>query len=278
MKDDIINANTKANKWKRVDCYMPAISAHHQFGVLVREKTSEQVRKIIDENREMYNLGLQGPDLLFFYRPFKKNAVSKIGYALHEVRAKEFLTHLYQVRDFTNEALISYVLGVCGHYVLDKKAHPTVNQYTCSSVEHQMLESSFEWLIRTEYAIMRKRSGLLPFRNVDVKALQLVYYEVSNIQLQETLISIQFISRLLEHKWILQIYEFFVRKKGSFTSLCIPKRLEIEEARELLPLLKEAVWEAAQMMEKYIEPVTTMQQFEEYTKYNFNGVLHERGN
>ena len=52
---------------------MPASYTHQQFGNQVLNKLENTtIKKIINDNLNLYNIGLQGPDILFFYQPLKK--------------------------------------------------------------------------------------------------------------------------------------------------------------------------------------------------------------
>lgn len=250
---------------------------HYRFGVMVREEASERIQKIIDENREMFDLGLQGPDLLFFYRPYRKNMVSNIGYAFHVERAKEFLLHIYDVRDLKNSALTSYLLGMCCHYMLDRELHPFIWEKAPTSIEHQTLEASLERLTIERYYMTIKRCKLLPRKNLDVQALQIVYQEVSKKQLKEAMMTIRYLNHLLEYKKPLQFYEFLVKKKRVFSSLCIPKEVEVEEARELIPVLEETVEKAVSFIQMYLDEGLTREQYGRYAGYDFNGAALEGG-
>ena len=59
---------------------MPASYTHQQFGNQVLNKLENTtIKKIINDNLNLYNIGLQGPDILFFYQPLKKNPVNTLG-------------------------------------------------------------------------------------------------------------------------------------------------------------------------------------------------------
>ena len=47
---------------------MPSTYAHRRFGVNVLEHLPDELRAQLEQNRELYDIGLHGPDLLFYYR------------------------------------------------------------------------------------------------------------------------------------------------------------------------------------------------------------------
>lgn len=247
---------------------------HYQFGVLVEEKVHPSVRKIINQNQEMFYWGLQGPDILFFYRPYAKNPISNIGRECHVEHAKEFLSHIFEIRDLENTSTTSYILGMCCHYILDKNLHPLVWKYGPTSKEHQKVESSLERLTMNRFHIAIKRYKLLPQKNIDLSALQNVYRAVSVKQLGEAVRTGRYVARLLDFKIILQIYELLLQKKDEFASLCVPKQVEVKVVEELLPLFDASIEEAMQLIVKYVDDKTTKQQFLECTKWDFNGDVH----
>lgn len=53
------------------------------------KRTTKRYQKIIIENKELYDIGLHGPDLLFYYLPLKTNEINSIGYNMHEKTGKE---------------------------------------------------------------------------------------------------------------------------------------------------------------------------------------------
>ena len=62
---------------------MPAAHAHYRFGQLVFSRLPEEKQKLIQAHRTLYDLGLQGPDLLFHYRPLRHDPQKGTGSRLH---------------------------------------------------------------------------------------------------------------------------------------------------------------------------------------------------
>ena len=55
---------------------MPSTYAHYRFGQEVLKELPNDIKKIIIENKELYDIGLPGPDLLFYYLPLKNNEIN----------------------------------------------------------------------------------------------------------------------------------------------------------------------------------------------------------
>ena len=51
---------------------MPAFYAHDRFGEKVWKKTDGEIREIILKHYKQFEIGLQGPDIFFSYRPYSK--------------------------------------------------------------------------------------------------------------------------------------------------------------------------------------------------------------
>lgn len=62
---------------------MPQTYAHQRFGDLVYDQLPEEIRAVIDDNRTFYDIGLQGPDILFYYHPLWENPVATLGAEMH---------------------------------------------------------------------------------------------------------------------------------------------------------------------------------------------------
>ena len=54
---------------------MPTTYAHYKLGQAVRESLQEREKKIVEEYPELFSIGLHGPDIFFYYKPFSKNKV-----------------------------------------------------------------------------------------------------------------------------------------------------------------------------------------------------------
>ena len=52
---------------------MPAIYAHDRFGEKAAKKLDGELKRFVFEYYPQFEIGLQGPDIFFFYRPYMKN-------------------------------------------------------------------------------------------------------------------------------------------------------------------------------------------------------------
>ncbi len=105
---------------------MPTTYTHDLFGKQLYQKLPEEMQEIIRENKDLYRIGLHGPDILFYLLPVP--SVPRIGVKMHKEPARFFFERgLRKVRAGGNKPLLAYLLGFGGHYLLDSVCHPAVN-------------------------------------------------------------------------------------------------------------------------------------------------------
>ncbi len=134
---------------------MPTTYAHYKFGMEVLKKLNGNIRKVIDDNIELYNIGLHGPDILFYFKPLKSNDISAMGHAIHKKEAKQFFENARNTMNLSNyyDASLSYTAGFICHFILDSQCHPYIrqneNHFSHSEIEVEldralMIESNLE--------------------------------------------------------------------------------------------------------------------------------------
>lgn len=126
---------------------MPSTYAHYRFGREVSLNLPRDIRKIISEENDLFNMGLHGPDLLFYYRPLTRNSVNSRGYEIHaEPGAAFFRSAAGTVRrSGFSKACLAYVYGVICHFVLDRECHGYIDEkIAASGVSHAEIEVEFD--------------------------------------------------------------------------------------------------------------------------------------
>lgn len=126
---------------------MPSTYAHRKFGAKVLERLPENLQTLIGRHRQLFDIGLHGPDLLFYYHAAKTNPVSTLGNAMHDKPGRVFFERarsvVQQAQD--REAALAYALGFVCHFALDSTCHPYVERYTRDSgVTHCEIETEFD--------------------------------------------------------------------------------------------------------------------------------------
>ncbi len=243
---------------------MPTTYTHDIFGKLVFQKLPEEIKAVILRQKAAYAIGLHGPDLLFYYKPFQNNEVNQMGQRMHGEIAAAFFGHCKEKYLLTgDEAVLSYTLGYICHYMLDSTCHPYVYRYTeRTGASHAEIETDLD------RALMEK-NGKNPFRyrpssalHADrriIKAIASLFDGISEKQIRKAMRGMKFYTGitvchsslkrffLLKGMRIAGIYEEThgrVMRKRPFP------RCE-ESTGELLRMVKCAVFETVTVLEEF---------------------------
>ncbi|MFV0381537.1 MAG: zinc dependent phospholipase C family protein [Breznakia sp.] len=182
---------------------MPAMYAHARFGEEVALLVAPSLQTTIRKYKQEYLLGLQGPDILFFYRPIIKTKVSNLGAVLHKKSAASFIEkHKEMLQFYGKESReYAYFLGFLCHFILDSECHPFIDTMGPKhNLDHLVMESEFEkMLLRKDkynpyhYAY----DTLLRYEKQTLDAIHHFYPELTRLHLQESLSSTRFVKRFL---------------------------------------------------------------------------------
>ena len=126
---------------------MPSTYAHYRLGQQVINSVPKWKKNIIEKNKELFNIGLHGPDILFYYEPLKSNPVNAIGYGMHEHSGREFFEHAAEIiREKDHDArYLAYAYGFICHFVLDTTCHGYIDDKIAESgVSHAEIEVEFD--------------------------------------------------------------------------------------------------------------------------------------
>lgn len=112
---------------------MPDVLTHILFAERVKDNLADSnIRHFIHDNFKLFNLGAQGPDILFYYKPWNPYArnVRETGEMMHHRNTamlfKDAITLLNKSTGSYYEELLVYILGFLCHYYCDKSIHPYV--------------------------------------------------------------------------------------------------------------------------------------------------------
>lgn len=171
---------------------MPGFAVHYLFGEeLLKDYDNNYVKKCINRHQEVYNMGLQGPDLFFYFflSPvlYKRN----IGSIMHTKDVGAFKSNFIKsIKDMEDKdkrmIAISYFAGFLGHCTLDKICHPYV--YAVTDYEHKGkdyfskhvdLETDIDSMYISKYKDMDlyyfRREETLNISNVEIEVLAEVF-------------------------------------------------------------------------------------------------------
>ena len=126
---------------------MPANYAHYRFAKQVQSGLSEAVHK----HKALYLAGCHGPDPLFYYNPFRTNAVSTLAEDIHQMSGREIFTRACErLRKTPDAEGYAYLYGLLTHYCLDSGCHGFVNDLADRGLcDHTELETEFDRYLMT---------------------------------------------------------------------------------------------------------------------------------
>ncbi len=129
--------------------HMPGFVTHYVFGLNAYKNLPDpDIKRIIKERRNAFSLGLQGPDLFFYFMPSSLGFKPNIANIMHKKRTGDFFRSLIDAvsifdkkKDY--EIAYAYIQGFMGHYLLDTTMHPYVYSRVGTSVSKQTLGIHF---------------------------------------------------------------------------------------------------------------------------------------
>lgn len=182
---------------------MPAIYAHDTFGKLVSKQLPKEIQDIIKTYPSAFRIGLQGPDPLFYHRPYASNDVKKEGSRMHRESCASFLqkTMHHVKKEGVNSKEFAYLLGFLCHFTLDSECHPYIDAYIePRNLGHLFLESEFEkYMMRKDGIdpIHTDISNIIPTDMQTAKAMSVFYETLDETSAQNVLKEMRREKRLL---------------------------------------------------------------------------------
>jgi len=132
---------------------MPANYAHYRFGVEMLAQMPGDIRRTVKRFRQLYDVGLHGPDIFAYYNPVINTKVGALSGKYHHQTGADFFQRVCRnLRLDPSEAALSYLYGLLTHYCLDTVCHPLVHQMHDEGVAiHKEIETEFDrWLMEAD--------------------------------------------------------------------------------------------------------------------------------
>lgn len=111
---------------------MPGFTTHYLFGQQTYQKLHpSELKQTIQRYHTVFALGLQGPDIFFYFFPFFFWKGGIPGSLAHTTNTQKFLWYLLKSPEIfeskrQQKIAQTYVFGFIGHYLLDSICHPYV--------------------------------------------------------------------------------------------------------------------------------------------------------
>lgn len=140
---------------------MPAAYAHHRFGETCLETMPPKLKAVCLRYRELFDVGVHGPDVLFYYNPLSSNKVNSHGSELHTWTGAQFFEvskYSFQKAEDGKKAMLAYLMGFLAHFTLDSSCHDFINEEAEETgLSHNLIESQYE-------VFLMEKDGLDPMK------------------------------------------------------------------------------------------------------------------
>lgn len=181
---------------------MPIFYAHHHFGEQVYKELPDELQQIVYEYYPQFQIGLQGPDIFFFYRS-SENRVAKYGHELHSISAYPFFQNALKVihEKDRHSPEYAYLIGYICHFILDSESHPYVNNcVTRLKVPHLEIEQEFDkYLMRSNKLdpFTYPTYELIPTDNLTAKTIYPFYNHIDPVTAKKALQDLKSVRKAL---------------------------------------------------------------------------------
>ena len=132
---------------------MPTTYAHYKFGQAVLNGLPEEYQKLIYDNKTLCDIGLHGPDVMFYSNPLNQT-LTRIGNDMHDMPASNFFSMAKSVilESKDSNASLAYALGYICHHTLDSFCHPYVEKIIdVTGVPHFEVEMELDRYLLIKY-------------------------------------------------------------------------------------------------------------------------------
>lgn len=243
---------------------MPTTYAHDLFGKMVYHRLDPEIQEKIKKYQTTYQIGLHGPDILFYVRPFHKNRFNQMAHRLHREEAAGFFERgrkLYQKTG--NEEILVYLLGFICHFMLDSTCHPYISEYMKKTgARHDEIETEFDraLMVRTGKDPFHYQPGsVIRIEKNSVDAISEVMEGMSHKDIVRALMGTKFYTRLpicdseKKRKIKLAVARilFMYRLADGRIIRGEPKDICLESTQHLTQLFLQTVPEAVAMINEY---------------------------
>ena len=176
---------------------MPATYAHYRFGQDVLKRLPEKYRDILLQYEDLYNIGVHGPDLLFYYKPFSHDPLHAEGGRMHKLSGREFFSEAGRIflERGAKKADYAYLCGFLCHFALDRACHGyIIAMENEGKVSHAEIESEFDRILLEEDGVDPIRMNLAAHIHPSRRAAEVISPYFSGAARNETFSGIKGLS------------------------------------------------------------------------------------
>ena len=278
---------------------MPAFYTHLRFGREVLNTLPEPYTKVVEQFPEAFDLGTQGPDVLFYHKPLKSNDIRKRATIVQALSGEKFflaqgekllinapdgeINSLFE----NNGALAAYTVGFLCHFVLDAICHPYVDENSTEALSHGKIESEFDKaLLRLDGKPIRGYSDAARIVNKNgVKESVMTTLDLEERAAVRCMKTMRKINTMFSHKgeWYHRLIHCFlkmVHMEKKFGDMFLHKEddpLCVETNEALLVRYQDAIPQASALIQEYFENlrvwVEEKRTANNLFRYDFSGII-----
>ena len=144
---------------------MPSTYAHYRFGARVLAALDAVHREAPEAERELFDIGCQGPDIFFYYHDRRDKETTKVGSRYHRRTMRDFLEEIREglAGQEMSPAQRSYLTGLIAHFTLDSACHPYIEAAIhARGAGHEWIEGELE-----RYLMAKDGEDPVRFRMID---------------------------------------------------------------------------------------------------------------
>lgn len=263
---------------------MPTTFTHDVFGKEVFSRLPEELKNTIRQGKDLYRIGLHGPDIFFYYHPMIRGKIYQIGHQMHYQEARDFFERsAREYRRNPDPQLASYLLGFGCHFLLDSRCHPYVWAFEKEKgVSHAEIETELDrhFMIREHRRLFWFcPAGMLKSTPENSRVIARVFPEAGEKAILHALKSQKMFDRLLvcRHPWKEKLVLGGMKLLGCYDALegQVMRRDSNPVCREstahLLELYENALEEAPGVLENLYGCLLGTEELTERFDQNYEG-------
>ena len=183
---------------------MPTTYTHFAYGRDVFDLLPGPVQEDLRPYIHFYDIGVHGPDILFYYRSFRRNSVNQYGVKVHHEPAAVFFRHAmkeYLIQGCRPEAK-AYLAGFMTHFILDSTCHPYIRrQIRRTGISHTEIETDFDAVLMEEDGKNARKYHTARHLRTSGKYTRIIapYFLKTPGQIREGLIEMKFVLNRVFH-------------------------------------------------------------------------------
>lgn len=262
---------------------MPTTYTHYRVGDRCKDRLPAELKRIVEEHRSLYNFGVHGPDIFFYYNPLMPNAVTKFGSKMHKQPAREFFKKVREtfekelggvwkpageeILKDRREQMLSYVLGFLSHFAEDSCCHGYVERKReALGITHNRLEAVYDayMMQKDGYRAVKVNRGNTLSPSVEVADVIASFFDFDTPTVLKTLKGQVFMMGLFHSptgikKTVLRAIVRIFKIPGEFDDLFIDEEIpdSLKEANARMDALSDQAVdlyeELAPILVKYID-------------------------